>query len=337
MTDRLRWGILSTADINNLVIPAIRKNPRCEVRAVASRDADKARKYASSNGIPISYGSYDQLLDDDQIDAIYISLPNTLHHDWCVKAAKAGKHILCEKPLAMTIKDCVEMIDTAKENNIFLQEGFMYRYHPRTQKIKQVVESIFDKNIKYINGAFSYSYQEAYGKNPVTNYRMSPEMGGGCLWDIGSYVVNFIRYLTGSEPIEVLGSRSNYPGYQVDGLFCGVMRFPGDIMAQFMCSYLLPQETKTEIFGEMCSLTIPQSYCLVWDKKEPVYVTNSEGIKTIEDMDANAYEMEIDHFCDCVLDRKDRVVALDDAVDNIRVIQALLMSAKQGCVVRMGR
>lgn len=335
MTDKLRWGILSTADINTLVIPAIRKNTRCEVHGIASRDLNRARDYAIGQGIPVFYGSYDQLLNDEEIDAIYISLPNALHHEWCIKAARAGKHVLCEKPLAMTVTDCVEMIDAAKENDIFLQEGFMYRYHPRTHKIKQVVDTVFDQNIKYIYGVFSYTYQEAYGKNPLTNYRMIPELGGGCLLDIGTYVVNFMRYLTGSEPIEVFGSRSNYPGYQVDGLFCGVMRFPGDIIAQFQCSYLLPQRSSMEIFGEGYSLTIPHSYCLVWDKKESVVLSNSEGEKIIEDVDANAYEKEIDHFCMCVLDKQERVVGLEDAVNNVRALLALKESARKGSVVRV--
>ncbi len=335
MTERLRWGILSTADINNLMIPAIRKNPRCDLNAIASRDAGKAMKYASKHGISIAYGSYEQLLSDEEIDAVYISLPNSLHHEWCLKAARAGKHVLCEKPLAITVESCREIILEAEKNNIFLQEGFMYRYHPRTCKIKEVVDQNFDQNMNYLYGVFSYFYEDAYGKHPITNYRMTPEMGGGCLWDIGTYVVNFMRYLIGSEPIEVYGSMRNYPGFQVDGLFCGMMRFENSIIAQFQCSYLHPQRTSTEIYGDNCSLTIPHSYCLVWDKSEPVVLTNKDGDTFLEESSANSYEMEVEHFSNCILDKKERDVKLIDALNNIKVVVALHDAARNGCVVKI--
>lgn len=336
MNTKLRWGIISTADINNIVIPAIRKNTRCEILAIGSRDLKKAEDYALKWNIPRFFGSYEEMLKDDDINAVYISLPNGLHHEWCIKSARAGKHILCEKPLATSLTDCEEIITEVQKNNVFLQEGFMYRYHPQTSKIHEIIQSNIIGDVKYLYGVFSFSLKDAYGDGTTKkNYRVDPKLGGGCLWDIGSYVVNFSRFITGYEPIEVFGTSFNYRTSEVDGFFCGQLKFPYQIVAQFECSYSQPQRTTMEIIGSKGTLRIPYPYCLVWDGNEsPTLII--DGVKTeIEIEKYNSYEKEIDHFCDCVIDNKPRIIPLEDSLNNIKVLVSLHESAKNGNPVKI--
>jgi D-xylose 1-dehydrogenase (NADP+, D-xylono-1,5-lactone-forming) len=331
MDKKIRWGIISTADINNIMIPAIRKNDRCEVLAISSRNIENAKSYASNKSILKYYGSYESLLEDKEIDAVYVSLPNGMHHEWCVKAARAGKHILCEKPLAISVEDCHEMINEANKHDVFLQEGFMYRYHPQTMKLKKLIDQGSIGQLDYLYGVFSFPFKQAYGNQLSINYRLNSDLGGGCLWDIGSYVINYLRYLTNSEPIEVNGYSKNLPGYQVDGLFCGLIRFPNQVLAQFECSYNQSQRSTMDVFGDKGNIKIPYSYCLVWDSHEqPIVVNDFKNEEIIQVEQANAYESEVDHFCECVLDKKPRLIALDDAVNNIKTLVALHESAKTG-------
>lgn len=339
MTKKISWGIISTADINTILIPAIRKDQRCNILAIASRDKDKAELYAKQWDIPNYYGSYHELLEDNSINAIYISLPNGLHHEWCIKSARAGKHILCEKPLATTVKDCKEIIEVAKESHIFLQEGFMYRYHPQTMEVPKILQSNILGDIKYIYLVFSFSLEQAYGDdvNNLKNYRLNPNLGGGCLWDIGSYVVNFSRLLSGCEPDEVFGYSKEYKNFGVDGLYCGMLKFPNGIIAQFECSYFQPQRTYTEIVGSRGTLRIPYPYCLIWDGSEPI-VINVDGDKKEIILDkVNAYEREVAHFCDCIIEGEPRLVALNDSINNIIVLNSLHESAQKGKSIKIIR
>jgi len=336
MANKIRWGILSTADINSIMVPAIHKDERCEIVAIASRDLRKARECSEKLGIHQAYEGYDTLLADREIDAVYISLPNSMHHEWCIKAAKAGKHILCEKPLATSVDESQEMIYEAQKKSVFLQEGFMYRYHPQTLKMKELVQAKTVGKVNYLYGTFSYSYFQAYRENAMTNYRTKPEMGGGCLWDIGSYVINYLRYLAGTEPIEVFGHSEILPGYEVEGIFCGQLRFPDQVLAQFECSYMQAQRCITEVYGNSGSLRIPYSYCLVWDSNEEPIVLMESGKETVVEVEnANAYEHEIAHFCDCVLLGRERLIPLTDAVNNIKTLVALRESAKTGKVIKV--
>jgi len=187
--EMIRRGILSTADINNIMIPAIRNVERCEVTAIGSRSSEGAKSFASKHNITKFYDSFESLLNDRKIDAVYICLPNGLHHEWCIKAARAGKHILCEKPLATTVENCNEIIDEANMNDVVLQEGLMYRFHPQTLKIKELIDNGLIGRIEYLYGGFSYNLNEAYGSQ-TNNYRLNAGLGGGCLWDIGYYAIN---------------------------------------------------------------------------------------------------------------------------------------------------
>ncbi|RLD06182.1 MAG: gfo/Idh/MocA family oxidoreductase, partial [Chloroflexi bacterium] len=200
MSDQiLRWGFLSTAKINHALISPLRVSKRNQLVAIASRSDEKAKAYAKKWEIPRAYGSYEALLADPEIDVIYNSLPNHLHADWTIKALKAGKHVLCEKPLGLTASDVDKMFATAKESGRVLTEAFMYRHHPQTLKVKEIVESGVLGKLRFLRGSFTFTL------NREGNYRFSKDMGGGSIWDVGCYPISYTRMLLGTSPVEVFG------------------------------------------------------------------------------------------------------------------------------------
>ena len=226
----IRWGVLSTANIGRAaVIPAIKASSNGKLIAVASRDLEKASKFAVDNQIPQSYGSYEALLADDQIDAVYIPLPNSLHRQWVIAAANAGKHVLCEKPLALNEKECFEMDKAAQINHVKLMEAFMYRFHPQTVKVIQLIKDKAIGDLKSIHSVFTF-----YVKNK-NNIRLSAELGGGSLMDVGCYCVNIIRTLAGEEPVTVQAA-ADWADSGVDELITGILKFESGLTASFSSS-----------------------------------------------------------------------------------------------------
>ena len=226
----VRWGLLSTARINERLIPLMVESDRSQLCAVASRDAGRAQSYAGKWQIPRSHGSYSELVEDPEIDAIYISVPNSKHAEWTIKGAEAGKHILCEKPLALTAADVDSMAAAARANGVVLQEGAMYRYHPQTERVRDMVKSDVIGQVRLIQCSFGFSL----GRD--SDVRLQPELGGGSLWDIGSYPVSLSRAVLGEEPVDVvswqvLGTEG------VDLSFGGQLRFSSGAIAQFSCSF----------------------------------------------------------------------------------------------------
>ena len=199
MASSIRWGLLSTARINRALIPPIKSLPRHSLRAVASRDAARAKAYAAEWDIPVAYGSYDALLADPEIDAIYNPLPNGLHAEWTIRAAQAGKHVLCEKPLALSVAEVDRIADAAAAHDVVVTEAFMYRHHPQTMQLKELLESGTIGDVLVIRGAFTFTLTRP------GDVRFDAGMGGGSLWDVGCYPVSMARYLTGREPSRVVG------------------------------------------------------------------------------------------------------------------------------------
>jgi predicted dehydrogenase len=194
----LTWGVISTSNIGRAAVnPAIQASSNGELLAVASRNEETAREFATKAGLPDYYGSYEALLDDERIDAVYIPLPNSLHREWTVKAAEKGKHILCEKPLALNAAQCDEMQRAAEANGVRLMEAFMYRFHPQTEKVVEMVRKGVVGDLRFIRSAFTFRLT-----NP-DNIRLNPELGGGALMDVGCYCVNVSRTVAGQEPMEV--------------------------------------------------------------------------------------------------------------------------------------
>lgn len=332
MASKLSWGLISTAHINQVIIPAIRNEPRCELLGVASRDPKRAKAYAAQWAIPRAYGSYEALLADPEIDVVYISLPNSLHCAWSITAAQAGKHILCEKPLALSVEDCDRMISSAASNHVVLQEALMYRYHPQASRIQSILKERTLGSIQYVYAVLSFQLDAIYPETLAdgSNVRLNPDLGGGCLWDIGYYTINFSRMVMGCEPIRVWGSMTKYHGTQVDSAFCGTLIFPAGAIAQIQCGYQQPLRSHAEIVGDNGTLRLPYAYGLLWDKPEPLELEAGERKESFSIEPANPYQCEIVHLCDRILEGKSPHVPLEDARNSIAVVQALYHSARAG-------
>ncbi|MEI8348122.1 MAG: Gfo/Idh/MocA family oxidoreductase [Pseudomonadota bacterium] len=237
LNKKVHWGVLGCAHIAlNYLIPAIKASVGGEVYALASRELSRAKHHAEKLEIPKYYGSYQELIDDPEIEAVYIPLPNALHREWAIKAAQKGKHVLCEKPLAPTAQEAREMKKAADENHVLLWEAFMWRFHPRTKQLKDLLDLGVVGDIKFIRGGFSYYLEHRQ------ETRLSPNLVGGALMDVGCYPVNFARLVTGAEPLRVFASMDFLPGsellsHPVDTATMALMDFPGQIKVSFSCRF----------------------------------------------------------------------------------------------------
>lgn len=336
-TKKIAWGILSTARINQVIIPAIRNEPRCKLLAIASRDPDRAARYAKEWNIPRAYGDYEALLADHEIEAIYISLPNSLHAKWTIASVEAGKHVLCEKPLALSVEDCQKMIDAAEGNQVFLQEAMMYRYHPRARKLQEIVQSGILGSIQYIHAVLSFPLQQIHPESfeDGSDIRLNPSLGGGSLWDLGYYSANFARMISTSEPYQVRGWMKEMKDRGVDESFYGMLIFPECVVAHIECSFSQPPRFHGEIVGTEGHIQLPYAYGFLWDEPAPITLYRGGNQERIIIENANPFEREISHFCDCVLERKSRAVPLEDARDNVAVVKALYASAQKNSWVEI--
>ena len=319
---KLGWGIISTANIAKwAVIPALQASNNGELLAVASRDHAKAETFASACGIPIFYGSYEEILDNDNIDAVYIPLPNSLHLEWVIKAAEKGKHILCEKPLALNAAECYQMKEAAESNGVKLMEAFMYRFHPQTEKVIQMVRSGQLGELKLIHSAFTFRLT-----NP-RNIRLDPVLGGGSLMDVGCYCVNISRTVTGEEPVEVQAF-ANWAPSGVDAEMSGTLRFGNGVIAQFDSALTMERREVYEVAGTEAYLSVPGAFLpgmgdtIIWEHRgrgEPI-------AHTIAGVDE--YQLMVEHFAGCVINDRPLRYTVDEAALNMRVIEALYQSAK---------
>jgi len=265
----LRIGILSTADIaRTKVVPGMQKTSRVEVAAIASRDGARARNVADELGIPTAHASYEALLADPQVDAVYIPLPNHLHAEWSIAAAHAGKHVLCEKPLAMTAADAQAMVEVFAAQGLRLMEAFMYRLHPSWQAVLELVASGRIGRLTAIQSWFSYVNDDP------TNIRNIREAGGGALFDIGCYPVNLSRMLFGSEPTRVLASITRDPTTGVDVLTSGILEF-GDGVATFTCSTTVEDDQRVHVYGTEGRISVGIPFNIPPDR--PTLVSVSAG------------------------------------------------------------
>jgi len=261
MTDSiLNWGLLSTANINRALITPLRNSPRNKLSAVASRTHESARAYAQEWNIPRSFGSYEAMLADPDIDVIYNPLPNHLHAEWTIKALNAGKNVLCEKPIALTLSEVDDMQAAALQNKKVLAEAFMYRHHPQTLKAKELVESGAIGKLQAVRGAFTYRM------STDINIRLVPEWGGGSIWDVGCYPISYTRFIIGAEPLEVFGQQVT-GATGIDDSFFGQMRFPGNIFAQFDSGFRTPTRTHLEILGSEEPSPFHRPLNLAWKKR----------------------------------------------------------------------
>ena len=320
----LRWGILSTADIaRKKVIPGLRKAARCEVVAIASRDAARARAAAAEAGIATVHGSYEALLADPGVDAVYIPLPNHLHAEWTIAAARAGKHVLCEKPLAMTAADAERMIAACEAGGVRLMEAFMYRLHPSWVAVRELVAGGRIGRLLAVQSWFSY-----YNADPA-NIRNIRSAGGGALFDIGCYNVNLSRMLFGSEPTRVTGAVFRDPASGVDILTSGLLEFAGGGLATFTCSTRAEDDQRVDIYGTDGRISIGIPFNIPPDRPTSVTVSHggeppvSPATEVLTFAPIDPYAVEAERFATAVLDGLPMPVAATDAVANLRVIEAL--------------
>ena len=328
MSGTLRWGILSTADIGvRKVIPGIRRAARCEVAAIASRDAEAARAAAARLDIPKAHGSYDALLADPDVDAVYIPLPNHLHAEWTIAALRAGKHVLCEKPLAMTADDAQLMVDVAHESGLHLMEAFMYRHHPTWVAAMDLVDSGRIGTLTAVQSWFSF-----FNDDPA-NIRNIREYGGGALFDIGCYSVSLSRMIFRGEPRRVQASIRRDATSGVDVLTSAILDFERGIAA-FTCSTRSESDQRVDIYGTTGRISIGIPFNIPPDRPASIFVTAggdppvAPATEILEYPTADPYAVEFERFATAVLDGGPTPVPPEDAVANLRVIDAIFAAAE---------
>ena len=309
----MRLGLLSTANINRLVLAGARASDEVDVVAVASRDAERAEAYAGEHGIPRAHGSYEALLADPEVDAVYVSLPNSLHVDWSVRALEAGKHVLCEKPLARRPDDVDRAFDAAEQAGRVLAEAFMYRHHPQTKRVAELVRDVAIGELRVIRAAFSFPLADR------ENVRMKPELDGGALMDIGCYCISGSRLLAG-EPERVHGEQRVGPT-GVDTTFVGTLRFPGDVVAVFHASMELPFRQELEVLGSEGTLLVGAPWRV--DLGGEVLL----GAERVEVPEADSYRLELEDLAAAIRGEREPLLGRADALGQARVIDELYRAA----------
>jgi len=322
----LKWGLLSTARINRALITPLRASKRNQLAAVASRTQEAADQYAREWKISRAHGSYEALLADPDIDVIYNPLPNHLHAEWTIKAVKAGKHVLCEKPLALSVEEVDAVQAAARKHGRVVAEAFMYRHHPQTLKVQELLKSGSLGTLKLIRGSFSFVLS---GEGDI---RRNPAKGGGSIWDLGCYPISYARMVVEANPLEVFGWQVTGPT-GVDETFVGQMRFADDVLAQFDSSFVIPFHFFVEIVGSEGTLNIPRPFKPETDEK--IYLTRGDTIETIKIKGQELYIGEVEDMADAILLGHKPRVALDDSRANVAVISALLESAREGKAIKV--
>ena len=318
---RLRWGILSTARIGiRRVIPAIQRSQTGVVSAVASREADRAAEVASRFGIPRAHGTYEGLLADPEVDAIYNPLPNSLHAEWSIRAAEAGKHVLCEKPLARDAAEARRIVEACARAGVLLQEAFMYRFHPQIERLQQLVRDGTVGRLWLVRSGFSFTV------GSENDIRLRPELGGGSLLDVGCYCVNISRLLLG-EPLQANAAAVYERG--VDVRLAGMLTFSGGTAALLACGLRAPEQQFCEVVGEEGVITLPRPF-LPGEDPAVIFVRRKAQEERIEIPGTDQYGRMIDHFGESLRTGTPPRFSPEDAVANMRVIDLLRAAAQAG-------
>ena len=324
MTTPVKWGIISTADINRKVIPGAHASDKVDLVAVASRDQARADEYAKQWEIPRAFGSYDALLADPEIEAVYISLPNTLHCEWSVRALEAGKHVLCEKPLSRHPDEVSATFDAADRAGRLLSEAFMYRHNPQAKRLKKLVADGAIGELRLVRSVFSYSLYDH------DNIRLRTDLEGGSLMDVGCYNVSGSRLL-GGEPARAFGEAWFGPS-GTDWVFAGTLRFPDDVIATFHCGTALPEQDELEAIGSEGSLFLDDP----WHCSNPVIELRRGGeVERIEIEREDSYRLELENLSDAIRGEGELLLARDDALGQARTLEALHESATSGSPVSL--
>ena len=308
---KIKWGVLGVAKIAvEHLIPAILNASNSELYGIASRDLEKGKVAGGKFGCK-AYTGYESLLADEEIDAVYIPLPNEMHMEWTIAAAKAGKHVLCEKPLGLNVPQCEEMIKACKENNVLLMEAFMYRYSEKTKKILEIIESGQLGEIKHISSSFRFRLT-----NPDNN-RFYPK-GGGSLYDVGCYPINFINMIAGTDPVEAFAVRTDQ--YGVDVSFGAVLKYGNGMTATIHSGFNSKRFLLTEISGTKGVLMVTNPFL---DGTKDILLMTEEGEEVFYTKESNRYTKQIEGFADGILYGKELLMPLEDTLRNMKLIERL--------------
>ncbi len=327
MTDLIQWGILGAARINHSLIPSLLRSRQARLAAIASRSIDRAREQAAQWKIPRVYPSYEELLADPAIDAVYVPLPNHLHKEWAVRAALAGKHVLVEKPLALSVQEVDEIKNAASQANVFVAEGMMHLHHRKTAAVLQMLEQGAIGDPLYFDGEFTF---------PLTrpdDYRWEKQFGGGSLWDVGCYLVSYARILFGDLPQFVQGYQIKAPT-GVDRTFSGILHFDTGQIAHIFTSFDLPRRRCIEIRGTQGSLLITEPFRS--ENATQVILKTEQGEKPFHFPAQDRYLGEIEDLQHAILTGEPPYASLEESRRNIQTITRLLQSADEGIIQKMG-
>jgi predicted dehydrogenase len=322
---KIRWGILSTADIGlGQVIPAMQQGAYCDISAIASRDLERAQAAAKRLGIAKAYGTYEELLADPEIDAIYNPLPNHLHISWSIKALQAGKHVLCEKPLAPTVAEAQLLLDAAHQHpELKVMEAFMYRLHPQWQLARQMVRDGKIGTLRTIQSFFSY-----YLDDP-NNVRNIAAFGGGGMLDIGCYTVSLARFIFEAEPKRVFGIVEHDPNFKTDRLTSAILDF-GTGTSTFTCSTQLTNYQRVNIFGTQGRIEIEIPFNAPANQATRIFYQHTDEVEELQLAASNHYTLQGDQFSQAILNHTEVPTPLEDALANLQVIEAVFRSGQSG-------
>jgi len=337
MPDAVRWGILGNATIaRTCVLPAIRKSRNGIVRALGTRFPAAAAELAQKNHIEYVYDTYDAVLADPEIAAVYIPLPNHLHLPWTLKALQAGKHVLCEKPLGCSAAEAQQMAETAAKAGLLLMEAFMYRFHPRSLKIKQLLADGCIGLPCLVHSAFCYHIGEDLLAGGA-NYRLRPDEGGGALLDVGCYSVSLARWLFEAEPVQVHAQAIFHPG-GADVHITGTLCFPGSELASFAASFTSALQQTFTVAGSRGAIELPHDAFIPWthDAHFSLRERNQERGEDHVIPGADEYQLMVEHFADAVQGNTLLAIPPEDSIRNLRVLDALARAARGGCAVMPG-
>ena len=323
---KLRWGILGVARINRALIPPLQASDRHALVGIASRERARAEAAAREWGIPRAHGSYRELLADPEIDAVYIPLPNALHEEWTVEAVRAGKHVLCEKPLALEPAAIDRMAAAASAAGRIVTEAFMYRHHEQTLKVKRLVDSGKIGRVRLVRGCFTFDLTRE------GDVRLDPALGGGSLWDVGCYPVSYARVVLGEEPVEAFGWQV-LGATGIDETFAGQLHFPSGACAQFDSGFKAPFRTEIEIVGSDGALHIGRPFKP--GAREELVLRRGDQSEAIAVDGQSLYAGEVEDLADAVLLGKTPRISLADSRANCAALVALLESARTGRVVSL--
>jgi xylose dehydrogenase (NAD/NADP) len=323
----IRWGILGCARIGDTVVPAIQACPGHRVVAVASRSQHRAAEAAARWRAPRWYDSYGRLLDDPEVDAIYLPLPNALHAEWTLKAVRTGKHVLCEKPLALSAAEVDQVSAEAERAGVLVMEAFAYRHHELTDRVVELVREGAVGRPRIVRGTFTFLLTRE------KDVRLQPDLGGGSLWDIGCYPVSYARAVLGEEPAEAHGRRTTGPtGVDVD--FSGQLTFPSGAVLELDCGFLKPYRTRMEIAGSRGAITVERPFRP--GLREEVAIAVDGGIKKLTILGSDPYVAQVEAFGDAIAGRRPPRITLADTRANTEALAALHRSAREGRAVAVG-